>query len=71
MLYLREIGQPLNLVGRMESSKGRTATASSFIYDANGTLLAEADALLIDVPEDLINAVDLETLGWRIYPQDG
>lgn len=64
------VGQPINLVGRMKSSKGRTAMASSFIYDANGTLLAEADALLIDIPKDVINAVDLETLGWRIYPQD-
>jgi acyl-coenzyme A thioesterase PaaI-like protein len=62
------VGQPLQLVGRAGKSKGRTATAYGAIYGPDGELLAEAEALLVDVPEDVINSVDLETLGWRIYP---
>lgn len=63
--------QPLKLVGCMNRSKGRTATASSFIYDESGQLLAEAEALLVDVPEELVKSVDLKALGWRIYPEEG
>jgi acyl-coenzyme A thioesterase PaaI-like protein len=65
------VGEPVRLIGRMKNSKGRTATAESFIYDANDSLLAEAEALLIEVPEHVVNSVDLEALGWRIYPEEG
>jgi acyl-coenzyme A thioesterase PaaI-like protein len=65
------VGQPLKLVGRMNMSKGRTAKASSFIYDSSGSLLAEANALLIDVPEEVVSSVDLEALGWRISSEEG
>jgi hypothetical protein len=45
------------------------ATASGAIYDQDDALLAEADVLLIDVPADVLDSVDLETLGWRVYPE--
>ena len=61
-------GQPLTLVGRTEKVRAHTATAKSFIYGPDRELLAEADALLVDVPEDLINSLDAEALGWKIYP---
>ncbi len=64
------VGQPLRLVGRAGKRKGRSAVASSAIYAPDGELLAEADALLVDVPADVIDAVDLEALGWRVYPDE-
>jgi acyl-coenzyme A thioesterase PaaI-like protein len=64
------VGQAIRLVGRMIDIKGRKATAASFLYDAGGTILAEAEALLIEVPENVVNSVDLDALGWRIYSEE-
>ncbi len=63
------VGQPLHLVGKALKSKGRTATASGQIYAPDGTLLAEAEALLVDVPGEALDADVLEALGWRVYPE--
>ena len=64
------VGQPLRLVGQAGKSKGRTATATGRIYDQAGVLLAEAEALLVDVPSDIAGGVDLDTLGWKVYPDE-
>jgi acyl-coenzyme A thioesterase PaaI-like protein len=61
------VGQPLRLVGRAGKNKGRMATATGAIYNINGELLAEAEALLVDVPSEVINRVDLEAIGWKVY----
>ena len=61
------VGQPLRLVGRVAKNKARTATATGEIFDAEGELLAEAEALLVDVPPETVNSVDLEALGWKVY----
>jgi acyl-coenzyme A thioesterase PaaI-like protein len=61
------VGQPLRLVGRAGKSKRRSAVSTGTIYDGDGNILAEADALMVDVPEDVISQVDLETLGWKVY----
>jgi acyl-coenzyme A thioesterase PaaI-like protein len=63
------VGQPLHLVGRALKSKGRTATASGQIFGPDGTLLAEAEALLVDVPGEVVDAGVLDALGWRVYPE--
>jgi len=63
------VGQPLHLVGRALKSKGRTATASGQIFGPDGTLLAEAEALLVDVPGESLDAGVLDALGWRVYPE--
>ncbi len=60
-------GQPLRLIGHAGESRGRTATAKSEIYDQAGNLLAEAEALMVDVPEEVVGGVNLETLGWKVY----
>jgi uncharacterized protein (TIGR00369 family) len=64
------VGQPLRLVGKAVESRGRSATAASTIYDQAGNILAEAEALLINVPEQVLQAVDLSQLGWQIYPEE-
>ncbi len=60
---------PIRLVGRAGERKGRIAKASSAIYDPTGMLLAEAEVMLVDIPESDIQKDDLEALGWKIYPQ--
>lgn len=61
------VGKPLRLVGKAGKSRGRTAMAKSELYDQDGTLLAEAEALLVDIPEQVISNVNLEEIGWKVY----
>jgi acyl-coenzyme A thioesterase PaaI-like protein len=61
-------GQPLRMIGRAGKVKKRTATASAQLFGPDGSLLAEAEALLVNVPDDVVGAVDLGTLGWKVYP---
>lgn len=64
------LNQPLLLVGRVGESKRRTATATSAIYDAEQNLLAEAEAMLVDIPQQVLDGIDVEKLGWRVYPAE-
>lgn len=64
------VGEPLRLVGRAGRTKNRTATAGSQIYGPDGSLLAEAEALLVDVPEEVLASADLEALGWQVYSDE-
>lgn len=61
------VGKPLQVVGRAKKCKRRTATATGTIYDAAGEILAEAEALLVDVPASLVDHANLEELGWKVY----
>jgi len=63
------VGQPLRIIGKADTRTGRRATATAAIYDAQGTVLAEADALLVDVPGDLLGDAGLEALGWKVYDE--
>jgi len=60
-------GKPIKIVGRAINSKRRTATSRAEVLDPDGELLAEADAVLVDVPEETFEGMDLETLGWKVY----
>ena len=62
-------GKQLRLVGKSTKRRGRVAKADSAIYDQEGNVLAEAKAVLIDVPSSMIQNVDLESLGWKIYDE--
>ena len=61
------VGQPLKIIGRQVKRMRWTAEATGEIYDAHGTLLASASAILVDLPDQL-PAEDLERLGWKVYP---
>jgi acyl-coenzyme A thioesterase PaaI-like protein len=63
-------GEPLRILGKAGKSKGRMATATAEIYNQNGALLAEADAILVDVPQEIIDNSDLDQLGWKVYPDE-
>ncbi|HEC23219.1 MAG TPA: PaaI family thioesterase [Chloroflexi bacterium] len=60
----------LTLIGHLIRDRGRTAQAHSEIRLPDGTLAAEAELTLIEIPRELIPDEDLETLGWRVYPDD-
>lgn len=64
------VNQPLRLVGKAGQDRGRIATAYAAIYDQQGQVLAECESLLIDVPVEDYQGVDLESLGWKVYPEE-
>jgi acyl-coenzyme A thioesterase PaaI-like protein len=65
------VGQPLHLVGTAGKSRQRAATATSAIYDSEGSMLAEAEVLLVNLPAEAVAEVDLAALGWKVYPEGG
>ena len=62
------IGKPLNIVGKAGRSKGKMAEGWAGIYDEQGNLLAEANTMLINVPQETLDVTNLENLGWKVYP---
>ena len=64
------VGQPLHLVGKAGKTRVRSAAATSAIYNQEGELLAEAEAILVDVPANSFNASNLDELGWKVYPEE-
>jgi acyl-coenzyme A thioesterase PaaI-like protein len=61
------VGQPLKIIGRAVKSRERSAVANGQIFGPEGDLLAEAEALLVDVPEEISSQADLNELGWKVY----
>jgi len=62
------IGQPLKIIGKAGRARSKMAEGWAGIYNEEGTLLAEANTLLIDVPDDTLDMSILEELGWKVYP---
>lgn len=62
--------KPLRLVGKVLKNRGRTVAAHSALYLEDGTLLAEGEALLVDVPAEMSREANLEALGWRVYSDE-
>ncbi len=63
-------GVPLRLVGRAGKTRGHSADATGEIYGPDGTLLAQAECLMVDVPPEIVSPTSLEALGWKVYPDD-
>jgi acyl-coenzyme A thioesterase PaaI-like protein len=63
------VGQPLKIIGKAGKDRGRIAESWSGIYNAEGELLAEANVLLVDLP-DPPAPQELELSGWKIYPDE-
>lgn len=58
----------IRIVAHSIKKKRRMATSKAEVFGPEGELLAEADAVLINVPEDTVQNTDLESLGWKVYP---
>jgi acyl-coenzyme A thioesterase PaaI-like protein len=63
------VGQPIKIVGKAGKERGRIAESWSGIYNAEGELLAEATALLADIPNPP-DPNELEGSDWKVYPDD-
>ena len=63
------IDQKLKTVGRAGKTKSRMAESWAGIYSSDDSLLAEANALYIDIP-DAPTGDALESFGWKVYPDD-
>jgi len=61
-------GQPIKIVARAVQSKRRSATSTAQVYGPGGELLAEAEAVLVNVPPETVANANLEALGWKVYP---
>ena len=62
------LGVPLKIIGKACKTRRKMAEGWAGIYNEDGTLLAEANTLLIDVPEGALDKSILEELGWKVYP---
>jgi acyl-coenzyme A thioesterase PaaI-like protein len=61
------VGAPLKIIGKAGKDRGRMAEGWSGIYNADGELLAEANVLLVDMPNPP-DPSELESIGWKVYP---
>ncbi len=61
---------PLTLIGRPVRDRGRLVQAHSEIRLPDGTVAAEADLMLVEIPPEYVPDADLETLGWKVYPDE-
>ncbi len=62
------IGQPLTVYGQLTKRRGRLATALAELRLPDGTVTAEAEMALADLPDGYLPETDLEALGWKVYP---
>lgn len=61
------IGEPLRVVGRLLQRRGRLALTKAEIQLADGTVTAEAELTLAELPEAVRLGSNLEALGWKVY----
>ena len=60
-------GEPLLVHGWVVEERGSRALAKADLRLEDGTLLSEAEALLVNLP-DSVDEDQLNELGWRVYP---
>lgn len=60
--------QPLRLLGRVVNQRGKVAFAHAEIELPDGSIASEAEAVLVDLPDNHVDDDTLEALGWRVYP---
>lgn len=60
----------LVVVGKAGDRRGRVSYAHSEIQNHEGQILAEAELVLVDIPESQMVDINPEALGWRVYPDE-
>lgn len=58
--------QPLKIVGEVVKDRGRMAESKARLYGPEGDLLAEAEALVFTLEEEM-QSEQLDNLGWKVY----
>lgn len=61
------IGKPIRVVGKQGKRMRWAMESRGYIYAEDGTLLAEAKAILVDMPEK-ISPEEIDEFGWKVYP---
>ena len=59
---------PLRIVGRTVKLRGRLGKAVGQVILPDGTIAAESELTLADVPQEWLAGDDLDELGWRVGP---
>jgi acyl-coenzyme A thioesterase PaaI-like protein len=62
------VEQPLRLVGTLVERKRRATRARGEILLPDGTVGAEAEAIMMDHPISGLDSEALAALGWKVYP---
>jgi acyl-coenzyme A thioesterase PaaI-like protein len=61
---------PLKITGRVVEDKGKVITVMGQIYGPEGVLLAEGDAVLVEVDSSFFGELGEDAENWRVYPED-
>jgi uncharacterized protein (TIGR00369 family) len=64
------VGEKLLLEGRAKEDNGRIATVTGAIYNQAHELLAEAEAVLADIPQKLMDAAAFGPEDWKVFPDE-
>lgn len=64
------IGQTLKLMGEIIRARGRSAVAKAELRLPDGSIGAQAEAILFDATLQITQGADFESLGWKVYPDD-
>jgi len=62
------LGVPVRLVGRVIRDRGKMAECASSLYGPDGELCAEAEGLLLQVPQEVIDQTDFGGMSWKVVP---
>jgi len=57
-------------IGIAGERRGHVSHAHSEIQNIDGDVLAEAELVLVDIPEEQLTDVDPKALGWRVVPDE-
>jgi acyl-coenzyme A thioesterase PaaI-like protein len=64
------VGKRLLLEGHAKEDNGRVATVTGAIYNEDHVLLAEADAVLSNIPQHLLATAALGPEDWKVFPDE-
>jgi acyl-CoA thioesterase FadM len=61
-------GQMLKLRAVIEKRRGRLIFTKAELRLPDGTVAAEANGMMVNADEALLEGANLEELGWKVYP---
>lgn len=64
------VEEVLKLSGHAIRERGKVVFAKGEIFDGGGSLLAEADAVFVEIPPDLMGNSNASASGWQVYPDE-
>ena len=64
------VGQTLRLVGEMVRDRGKMAECRAWLYGPEEQLLAEAEAVMLAIPGEVLAETDFDGYRWQVYPDE-